>query len=143
MEVKKQKLLSILKQERGIITTACEKFGISRRTFYLWKDNDGEFKEKAEEMVKEEKVKLNAYVQQKLLDLIDQNHIAAIIFWLKCNHPNFQLQHRLKIEGKLEEVRELSPKDKDILKKAIKYGTTGITTENPDRPQLQEKSGNQ
>lgn len=50
MNKKQRAFLEILKNTLGVVTQACEKFGISTVTFYNWKNNNEQFREKVEEI---------------------------------------------------------------------------------------------
>lgn len=79
MEEKKRKFIEALRQNYGIITSACEAVEIGRSTFYYWCKNDEKFKEAVEEVTE---VQVD-FVESKLMQLINANDTTAIIFYLK------------------------------------------------------------
>lgn len=79
-ETSKKKFLQTLESSRGIIATACKAAGISRSTFYTWKDQDEEFRQKAEDILEAQV----DFVESKLLRRIDAEETTAIIFYLKA-----------------------------------------------------------
>jgi hypothetical protein len=76
---RKQNLLAALRETRGIVSVACARAGVARRTFYNWLDTDKDFKLSVED-VNEEAVD---YVEGKLLERIDEGKERSIIFFLK------------------------------------------------------------
>lgn len=78
-ERKKKKFIEALREGRGIITYACQKIGISRKTYYDWYQNDSEFKMLADE-VNDTTIDV---VESKLLSAINEGNLTAIIFYLK------------------------------------------------------------
>ena len=80
MESIKCDFLKTLEQARGIVKTACEAMGITRKTYYDWYNSDAEFRAAAG-MVKESAID---YVESKLLDKIEHGDTTAILFYLKC-----------------------------------------------------------
>ncbi len=79
MEAKKKTIITALKNSFGNISKACESAGISRRTFYNWKDEDPDFRDELDG--------INEYildrVENSLLDLIEGGNVTATIFYLK------------------------------------------------------------
>lgn len=80
MDSTKCDFIQALEQARGIVKDACAAVGISRKTYYNWRDSDPEFKAAAD-MVKEDVLD---YVESKLLDKVEAGDNTSIIFYLKC-----------------------------------------------------------
>ena len=78
--LKKQEMLSELKNCLGIVTNAAQKVGIDRRTHYHWLDKDPEYKKAVEEL---DNIVLD-FAENKLHDLMLELNPTAIIFFLKC-----------------------------------------------------------
>ena len=79
MDSTKCDFIQALEQARGIVKDACAAVGISRKTYYNWRDSDPEFKAAAD-MVKEDVLD---YVESKLLDKVEAGDNTSIIFYLK------------------------------------------------------------
>jgi hypothetical protein len=77
--IKKTAMINSLKSSLGVVSTACEKVGIVRKTFYEWIKNDLEFKEEVDN-ISEDAID---FVESKLFEEIEKNNITAIIFYLK------------------------------------------------------------
>jgi L-lactate utilization protein LutC len=133
--------LEELKACRGDITAASFRVGVNRSTFYIWQKRYKKFKEWAENILGEERAKMNDYAESKLFKLIDEGNIAAVIFFLKCKHPEYQLQHLLTLTNKWEVEGKLSSEDRALIEKAINYGIGKIKNENIDRPELSQGAG--
>lgn len=75
----KKAVIEALKSSLGVVTTACKKANVGRRTFYDWLENDPEFKEEVES-ISDYAID---YVESKLYNLIDKEDTTATIFYLK------------------------------------------------------------
>ena len=115
----KEMLLTALKDSMGNISVACKVVGIARKTFYNWKEEDDEFRKKAEEVILEQKKEMDDYAEGKLFEHIKEGNIASLIFYLKTRHPNYKL--KMKIEGKIKSEVSLSKEEKELLMQALKY----------------------
>lgn len=94
----KKRVLEELVKSRGIISTACQNAGIARSQFYVWVDQDKEFKAAVDD-INEAAID---YVESKLLEKVTGVQVktgevdgedvvytqapsdTAIIFYLKC-----------------------------------------------------------
>ena len=87
----KQKELLIEQLGKTPITQiACEKLGIARSTFYRWRDEDLEFKEKLIQALIKGKSLINDMAESKLIAGIQNNNMQAITYWLRHNHENYR-----------------------------------------------------
>ena len=77
--MKQSKFLKALVENNGSITKACESADIHRMLYYKWLKEDEEFKEKVNSL---NELNLDL-AEKKLMELIEQNDRAAIIFYLK------------------------------------------------------------
>lgn len=87
----KQLLVEQLKKT-PIIQVVCEKFNISRATFYRWRKDDSNFKKLTDKALKSGKTYINDLAESQLISLIKEKNTTAIIYWLKYNHPNYSDQ---------------------------------------------------
>jgi hypothetical protein len=76
---RQERFLKHFNEDKGVISCACQKTGITRACYYKWMENDPKFKEKCEE-INEEVIDL---VESKLLSAINKGDLTAIIFYLK------------------------------------------------------------
>jgi hypothetical protein len=77
--LQKKNLLIALEKSLGIVTTACNKVGLHRSTFYEYYNNDNEFKKSVDEI---NNVVLD-FSESALLKNIEKGDTTAIIFHLK------------------------------------------------------------
>lgn len=82
----KDKLLEQL-AKTPIVQIACEKTGVSRATYYRWRQEDSEFATNADKAIVYGNSLMNDMAESQLLSLIKDKHPTAIIFWLKHHHP--------------------------------------------------------
>lgn len=102
-ERKKKKFIEALREGRGIITYACQKIGISRKTYYDWYQNDIEFKMLADE-VNDTTIDV---VESKLLSAINEGNLTAIIFYLKTKGKKRGYVERTEHEVNTNPFQEL------------------------------------
>lgn len=90
MDIAKQSFVEALMRTFGNISQACKMVGISRRTFYNWRDSDPEFKNliESDEFIQERK----DYLEELLYDRAKKSD-AVLIFLAKT-----QLRDRGYIE---------------------------------------------
>ena len=77
--LKKETLLQALESSLGIVSTACNRTGISRSSFYKWYKEDEEFRKKVDEI---DSVKLD-FVESQLFKNIQNLKEKSIIFYLQ------------------------------------------------------------
>lgn len=75
----KKKFLEIFKKKLGNISLSCRAFGIERRTFYNWYNNDPDFRAAADDVKEVRK----DFIENAFTQRIDAGDTAAIIFALK------------------------------------------------------------
>ena len=119
--VNKARLLEELKNCRGIVSLACERVGITRQTYHLWRSNDPEFKKAAEE-INEYQID---FVESKLLDKIENGSDTAIIFYLKCKAKDrgYVEKQELDITSSISNIK-------------VEFGSSNKDDENSEPEQL-------
>jgi len=93
-----------LDQSLGIISLACQKAGISRATFYNWRDRDEWFADVSEQVIEEAKPRLHDLAKHGLIKKIMEGDNACIIFYLKTRHPEFKEKLTPKEQEDVDEV---------------------------------------
>jgi hypothetical protein len=84
----KTALLDILK-EMPIIQVACKKAGVSRATYYRWRNEDQEFAQASTSALKEGVDFINDMSESQIIQLIKEKRLPAIALWLKHNNPRY------------------------------------------------------
>jgi hypothetical protein len=92
---KKARFPEVLRDSLGIVTNACLKLKIGRPTYYKWCREDPEFNA-ACDAVQEYTMD---FVEGKLLELINEKHPAAIIFYAKTKGKNRGYVERMETTG--------------------------------------------
>lgn len=100
-----------------IILVAAEKSGLSRQTIYRWRNEDEEFRKEMDKAMKEGEEFVNDMSESQLLAMIKEKNWPAISFWLKHHHPKYKT--RIEVEGTVSTIQELSPEQKELVKKAL------------------------
>ncbi len=112
----KEALLDQLKKT-PIIQIACEKLNISRMSFYRWKQEDKEFAAKVDEALLDGQLLVNDLAESQLISAIKDRNMHAVMAWLKHHHPSYKT--KVQIEGTVNTIQELSPEQKELVKKAL------------------------
>lgn len=81
----KQSFLEALKASKGVIQSACDAIGISRRTALRWRKADPDFNEEVGSIMKDYQFD---FVESRLMEKIKGGDTAAIIFYLKTKGKN-------------------------------------------------------
>lgn len=89
----KKKLLEKLHSSLGIVSTACESIGISRRTFYNYLEQDKDFAENVKQ-IEERQID---FVETALLQNIKKGDSTAIIFYLKTKAKHRGYNERVEL----------------------------------------------
>lgn len=107
-----------------IILVACEKTGISRNSVYRWKKEDKLFSKKMDQAMSEGVAFVNDMSESQLLTMIKEKNWSAISFWLK--HRNNNYKDKIEITTKEDSDDDLTPRQKKIIRNALKLGATRI-----------------
>jgi len=123
----KDKLLEQL-AKTPIVQIACEKTGVSRATYYRWRQEDDEFAKSADKAISYGNSLMNDMAESQLLSLIKDKHPTAIIFWLKHHHSAYIPKVEFRTQNDLPE--ELVNKLTQLLynKNTFKQGQELLTT---------------
>lgn len=100
----RENFLKHLSDGLGVVTYACDKTGISRKTFYRWLDKHESFKSEVKE-IQDEQVML---VEDKLLQAIENDNLNAIMFYLRNKHPDYNPRVELKGEVEVNPYKHLT-----------------------------------
>ena len=103
--LKKDALLKALENSLGIVSTACNRSGISRSSFYKWYKEDEEFRKKVDEI---DNVKLD-FVESQLFKNIQNQKERSIIFYLQHKGHKRGYIHRqdINLTSNDEEIKKI------------------------------------
>lgn len=71
------------------ISLACEKLGLSRNTIYRWRREDDAFNQRVNGALTGGILNVNDLAESKLIGLINQGSIRAIMYWLENNNSRY------------------------------------------------------
>ena len=118
MKEKEKEILLGQLQKTPIVQLACEKTGISRSTFYRWRDADPEFAKAADEALHQGNLLMNDFAKSTLLSAIRDGNIMAAMQWLRHHHPLYA--NKIELSGKLTySDEELTPEQASIVREAL------------------------
>jgi len=112
----KQKFLEIL-EKNPVIHVAIERSGVSKPTFYRWRDTDKEFAKKVEAALTEGNSLITDIAIAQLISAIKEKNLGAIKFWLE-NHDD-QYRNEVHITAEIEQELTLSPEQEALLRRAL------------------------
>ncbi len=92
----KKSFPEILKKSMGIVSTACEKAGIHRSTYYNWRNSDKEFAIECDDVSEY----AGDFVESQLLNNIKAGDTSCIIFYCKTKLKNRGYIERTETTGK-------------------------------------------
>jgi hypothetical protein len=107
-----------------IIEAACQKAGISRMTFYRWKDTDSKFSQAVDSALFDGRLLVNDLAESQLISAVKDRNFPAIAYWLRHHHPSYKT--RIEIEGAINTVHELSPEQEQLMRKAFELAGVNI-----------------
>ena len=103
--LKKETLLQALESSLGIVSTACNRSGISRSSFYKWYHEDEEFRKKVDDI---DNVKLD-FVETKLFKNIENEKEKSIIFYLqhKGHKRGYIQKQNINLTSNEEDIKKI------------------------------------
>lgn len=116
MKTKQQKLLFIeALRKTPIIQVVCERTGISRTTYYRWKEVDEDFADAVSSALNEGIALVNDMAETQLITSIKEKNMSAIAYWLNHRHPAYA---RRLISS--EQKTRLSPEQLSLIQTCLK-----------------------
>ena len=112
----KEKLLEALK-ENHIIYAACRKVGVSKSTYYRFRESDPEFAAAADAALQEGIELVNDAAESNIVTEIKNRDKDASKFWLKHRHPAYST--KIHVETSKHDP-DITPEQEALLQKAIK-----------------------
>ena len=103
--LKKETLLKALENSLGIVSTACNRSGISRSSFYKWYKEDEDFRKKVDEI---DNLKLD-FVESKLFKNIENEKEKSIIFYLqhKGHKRGYIQRQNINLTSNEEDIKKI------------------------------------
>lgn len=102
-----------------ILKIVLDRAGISRATYYRWREEDAGFAKDADVALSEGVQLINDLSESQLISLIKEKNFSAIQMWLRNNHPGYAT--KVEVSGRIAHVREeLSEEERELLEKALR-----------------------
>ena len=103
--LKKDTLIQALENSLGIVSTACNRTGISRSSYYKWYKEDEEFRQKVDDI---DNVKLD-FVESKLFKNIENEKEKSIIFYLqhKGHKRGYIQRQNINLTSNEEDIKKI------------------------------------
>lgn len=116
----KQNRQLIIEQLRKtpIVQICCEKVGVSRSTYYRWRDEDKTFAKLSDQALADGIALMNDVAESQLLSAIRDKNISAIFYWL--NHRHAAYSNKLEITTKVNDG-SLTPEQQELIAKALEH----------------------
>ena len=112
----KEKFLEVL-EKNPVIQIAVERSGISKATFYRWKELDKEFAKKVEVALREGNSLITDIAIAQLISAIKEKNLGAIKFWLEKHSDEYRNEVHIKAEVEQEFV--FSPEQEVLVRRAL------------------------
>ncbi len=108
---KKKAMIEALTVSLGIVTTACQKVNIARKTHYEWYNNDPEYKAAVDDV---QNVAID-FAESKLFQNVKDGKETSIIYYLnnKGNSRGYSKTNFIDITSKGEKISILT-QEKDV-----------------------------
>lgn len=88
LEEEKKKFTELL-NKNPLVSLACEKMGVSRATYYRWRETDENFLKESEIAIDNGREKLKDFGESKLIEKLNAGDNWAIRFYLENNHERY------------------------------------------------------
>lgn len=118
----KTQILELLKST-PIVQVACQKSGVSRATYYRWRDKDKKFKEQSDSALKEGIAFINDLAESQLLSSIKEKNMTAIIFWLKNRHSGYDTTKLQITSPESSKEEPLTSEQQELVNKALQMAS--------------------
>ncbi len=109
-------LIEALK-EMPIVQLACKRAGVSRATYYRWRQEDGAFRRESDDALTQGCEYVNDMSESQVIALIKEKKMPAISLWLKHHHPKYGAKR--KPYAPMSEEDDLTDEEKRIVLEAL------------------------
>ena len=105
-----------------IIQVACQKAGVSRATYYRWRNEDKKFVVDADEAIAEGVLMINDLSESQIITTIRNNNFSAVRFWLMNRHKAYTAKIEV-MERSTSVNQELTDEQKKIVEQALRLAS--------------------
>lgn len=89
-----------------IVQVACQKAGVSRATYYRWREEDPDFKKKSDIALSEGVEMINDLCESQLIKNIKDGNPTSIFYWLNNHHPSYSQRRILLPYKQISDIGE-------------------------------------
>ena len=105
--MKKNKKYRVLEELRNVpnIQLACERIGISRQTFYRWKEEDLSYSEEVDKALDFSREYVNDIAESQLMKGVKEGSFKHLVFWLSHNSNRYRnIKTHMPIKNNLPKI---------------------------------------
>ncbi|PIR73520.1 MAG: hypothetical protein COU40_02155 [Candidatus Moranbacteria bacterium CG10_big_fil_rev_8_21_14_0_10_35_21] len=118
-----------------IVQVACQKAGISRATYYRWRNEDKKFVSDADEAIADGVLMVNDLSESQLITAIKNNNFSAVRFWLQNRHKAYTNKVEV-LERDRSDNQELTAEQKKVISEALRLAS--VQKHNDDSKKITE-----
>ncbi len=123
--MKKDKLKDAIIQqlkEMPIIQFACKKTGVSRASYYRWRDEDKKFAKASDDSITEGEALITDMSESQLISLIRNRNFQALQLWLRHHHPKYS--NKVEVTATFQSPQdELTPEQEAVVREALRLAS--------------------
>lgn len=120
-QVKQKEILLEQLKKMPILQIAFEKAGVTRATYYRWRNEDAAFRKFTDEAIFEGEALITDMSESQLITMIRDRNFPAVRLWLQHHHPKYA--PRLEITTHPKPPEQLTPDQEAIVKKALRFAS--------------------
>lgn len=129
-QAKQKEMILDQLRKTPVIQIVCEKLGISRSTYYRWRQEDKQFAKDCDSALEDGCLLVNDLAESQLMGAIRDQNITAIIFWLRSHHDKYK--NKVEVSASIKNVSEqLTPEQQAVVEQALKLASL-IDTDSPE-----------
>lgn len=117
----KEKLVEVL-QKTPVTQLACARAGVSRATFFRWRNEDEKFAERVNKAMSDGKGLISDIAISQLIHSIQEKNLGAIKYWLSSHHQDYT--HKLNITAEIKhEDLKLTPEQERTVRRGLELAS--------------------
>ncbi len=121
----KEALLAHLRK-MPIVEVACSRSKVGHTTYYRWRDEDAEFRSRADDAMREGIALICDMAETQLISLMKDKHFPAITALLRAYHPKYG--NKLDVTANIKASAALTPEQEALIEKALRLASPNART---------------
>ncbi len=98
-------------EKTGNVFIACNKVALSRATYYRWKNDDLDFRNRTDEAIEIGRANMAEFGESKLLRNVENGDQRAIEFLLRHNDPRYRNMNGRELQEQIDIIEDKYRKD--------------------------------